>query len=111
MVDIVAETGDKESEDLKITQDTGETTTVLKKSVAEVSHGEGMGPVVIGRIPITFLHHQYEPVQSEQAIKITSCFIKFSTIMLWHEGCPSLFSTQYWNRHRDEYKSINGIDL
>ena len=63
MVNIVAEAGDEESQDLQVTQDTGETTTVLEEGVAEVSDREGVGPVVVGRIAISFLHHQYKPMQ------------------------------------------------
>ena len=57
----MAETGDKESKDLQVTQDR-ETATVLEEGVAKVSHREGMGPVVVGRVTVAFLHHQYKPV-------------------------------------------------
>ena len=58
----MAETGDEESKDLQVTQD-GQTTTVLEESVAEVSHREGVGPIVVRRIAIALLHHQYKPMQ------------------------------------------------
>jgi hypothetical protein len=59
----MAEAGDEETQYLQVAQDAREAATVLEEGVAEVSHREGMGPVVVGRIAITFLHHQYKPVQ------------------------------------------------
>lgn len=61
MVDVVAETRDEESKNFEVGED-GETATVLEESVAEVSHGECVGPVVVRRVTVTLLHHQYKPV-------------------------------------------------
>lgn len=65
MVNIMAETGDEKSQDFKVAQD-GQTTTVLEEGIAEVSHREGMRPVVVRRVTVAFLHHQYKSVQGKE---------------------------------------------
>jgi hypothetical protein len=34
---------------------------VLVEDVAEVGHGEGVVPVVVGRVSVAALHHQNKP--------------------------------------------------
>ena len=34
---------------------------VFVEQIAEVCDGEGVHPVVVGRVPVAFLHHQTEP--------------------------------------------------
>ena len=60
VVDVVAEAGEEESQHLKVRQE-GEVVAALVQYVAEVGHGEGVVPVMIGWIPVATLHHQHKP--------------------------------------------------
>ena len=61
VVNVVAETGDKECQHLKVTQDR-ETIAIHEERVTEVSHREGVRPVVVGRVTVSLLDHQDKPV-------------------------------------------------
>ena len=61
VVNVVAETGYKECQHLKVTQNR-ETVAVHEERVTEVSHGEGVRPVVVGRVTVSLLDHQDKPV-------------------------------------------------
>ena len=56
MVNVVAETGEEEREDLQVCQE-GEVAAVLVQHIAEVGHRQCMVPVVIGWVPITTFDH------------------------------------------------------
>ena len=60
MVNVVAEAGEEESQHLQVRQE-GEVVAALVEYVAEVSHGEGVVPVVIGWVPVATFHHQHKP--------------------------------------------------
>ena len=56
VVDVVAEAGEEEGKYLDV-REQPQVVTVLEEQVAEVSHGEGVEPVVVGRVAVPSLHH------------------------------------------------------
>ena len=60
VVDIMSEARDKESQYLQVTEHR-EPVTLLVQQVAEVSHREGVLPVVVGGVTIAFLYHENKP--------------------------------------------------
>ena len=55
----MAEAGQEEGKDFNVSEHP-EVVTVLVEGVAEVGHREGMEPVVVGRVAVASLHHQYK---------------------------------------------------
>jgi hypothetical protein len=59
VVNVVAETGEEESQGLQVRQE-GEVVTALVEHVAKVGHGEGVVPIMIGWVPVITFYHQNE---------------------------------------------------
>ena len=60
MVNVVAEAGEEESQDLEVRQE-GEVVTALVEHVAEVGHRQGVVPIMIGWVPVTTFYQQNKP--------------------------------------------------
>ena len=60
MVNVVTEAGEEESQDLEVCQE-GEVVTALVEDVAEVGHGQGVVPIMIGWVSVTTFYQQNKP--------------------------------------------------
>ena len=79
MVNVVAETGDKESEDLRGGEE-GELVAMVVQQVAEVGDGDSVEPVVVGGVTIPLLHHQQKPEEG-QHLKLVGHQLDFGDVM------------------------------
>ena len=81
VVNVVAEAGEEESEDLQVGQE-GEVIAALVEHIAEMGHGECVVPIMIGWVPVATFHHQNKPGrQKQESIHV----IIFSVLLTWQE--------------------------
>lgn len=83
VVNVVTHAWNKQGQDLKIGQHLLQLWAILEESVAEMSHGEGVHPVMIGRVPVAFLNHHHKPREiKNRARRHVTCHVTYLAKLL-----------------------------
>ena len=83
VVNVMTHAWNKQGQDLKIGQHLLQLWAILEKSVAEMSHGEGVHPVMVGRVPVAFLNHHHKPREiKNHARRHVTCHVTYLAKLL-----------------------------